>query len=444
MVNNQKVFILGMTKSGFAAAKLLAKDNTVFITDQKDQNEEDLQELHRLGVAFQKSERQEDLLDSTYNLLIKSPTIPEKNPVIEKARKLNIPVINEVELAYHYLPNGVNLIGVTGSRGKTTTTTLIALMLKEDGRRTFIGGTQGIPFSDFVREVKPNDMVVLEVSDHQLCDAYEFQTNVSVLTNIFKVHLDFQGSFDHYKEITKKIFAHHNRYQTAIINLDNEEAVTLTNDIQSEKEYFSKEKNATCYIKEGAIYYQTEKIIGLKDILLKGEHNYENIMAAICAVKVYGVDTRNIVRVLKTFKGVEHCLEYVTSIDNVFFYNDSKSTNTEATITALKSFATPVLLILGGLDEGKSFDSLAPYMSHVKYVACYGETKFKIQSFCADQHIPCEVFENLKDATMTCFIKAMAYDIILLSPACASWDQYDSFETRGKEFKEIVRELGSE
>ena len=202
MVNNQKVFILGMTKSGFAAAKLLAKDNTVFITDQKDQNEEDLQELHRLGVAFQKSERQEDLLDSTYNLLIKSSTIPEKNPVIEKARKLNIPVINEVELAYHYLPNGVNLIGITGSRGKTTTTTLIALMLKEDGRRTFIGGTQGIPFSDFVREVKPNDMVVLEVSEHQLCDAYEFQTNVSVLTNIFKVHFTNKHSNNDHRQRT--------------------------------------------------------------------------------------------------------------------------------------------------------------------------------------------------------------------------------------------------
>lgn len=444
MVNNQKVFILGMAKSGFAAAKLLASSNTVVITDQKSQNPLELRELEQLGVSFIQSEHQEELLDSSFQLVVKNPAIPEKNPVIEKARKLNILVINEMELAYHYLPNGVNLIGITGSNGKTTTTTLIARMLESDGRRTFVGGNIGVPFSSFVRDVKPNDMVVLEVSDHQLCDMYEFQTNVSVLTNIFKVHLDFHGSFERYKEMKKKIFAHHNRYQTAIINLDDEESLALTSDIESTKEYFSKYQTATCYIKENAIYYQNEKIIDLKDILLKGEHNYENIMAAICAVKVYGVDTKSIVDVLKTFQGVEHRLEYVGKIDNVSFYNDSKSTNAEATITALKSFQTPVLLILGGLDRGHSFEEIAPFMQHVKYVACYGETKFRIQSFCAESHIPCEVFENLREATTACFVKSEAYDTVLLSPACASWDQYDSFESRGKEFKEIVKELGSE
>ena len=240
----------------------------------------------------------------------------------------------------------------------------------------------------------------------------------------------------------KRIFAHHTKKDLAIINKDNIEAFTLTKDISSTKEYFSRIEKEECYLENDAIYYQKEKIIDTKDILLKGNHNYENIMAAILAVKACGISNEAIKTVLTTFKGVEHRIEFVRNIKGVSYYNDSKATNCESTKIALKSFQNPTLLILGGLDRGHSFEDLTDAMTNVKYVVCYGETKNRIKEYCDSLNISCDIFENLQQATLACFKKSQANDVVLLSPACASWDQYDSFETRGEEFKKIVNSLG--
>ncbi len=440
-MNKKKIFILGWARSGYEAAKLVSKNNTVFITDMKEQDKDQVKDLVDRGVKYKICDDPSEYLDDSFDLLVKNPGIKYNHKTVLKARELNIPVINEVELAYKYLKTNPNIIGITGSNGKTTTATLIHKMLVESGKHCYLGGNIGIPLSNFVLDIKDEDYLVLEISDHQLCDMYEFKTNVSVLTNIYQVHIDFHDSFERYKEMKKRIFNNHTSKDIAIINYDNNEAMKLTKDIKSTKYYFSKVDKKKCYIKDDGIYYDDELVIKLDDIKLKGMHNYENIMAAICAVKVYDVDNESIVKVLEEFGGVEHRLEYVDTIDGVDYYNDSKATNCESTKIALNSFDKPTLLILGGLDRGHSFEDLNESISNVVYVACYGETRARIKEYCNNKGIDCGVFENLHEATIACFEKSCDGEVVLLSPACASWDQYKCFEDRGNEFKQLVNKL---
>lgn len=438
MLKNKKVFILGMARSGFEAAKILAPDNTVLVTDMNEQNPEQVKILEDMGVKIGITKNPIELLDDTYDVMVKNPGIKYDHPAVVKAKELGMNVINEVELAYGYMNKNVNIIGVTGSNGKTTTVTLIYNIMKEAGLPVYLGGNIGTPLCNFVKDIKENEYLVMEISDHQLCDMYEFKTNVSVLTNIYEVHTDFHDSHEKYVNTKKKIFNNHTKEDIAIINYDNKEAVDNTEDINSTKYYFSKDNKQNVYLENDAIYYRNEKVIDCSEIKLKGLHNYENIMAAISAVKVYGVDNESICKVLRTFGGVEHRIEYVTTIDGIDYYNDSKATNCESTKIALKSFNQPTLLILGGLDRGHSFDDLTPCMGNVTYVACYGETKARIKEYCDKIGKDCGVFDNLVNATTACYEKAVKGDVVLLSPACASWDQYKAFEDRGNEFKDTV------
>lgn len=441
MIENKKVFILGMARSGYECAKMLSKyNNDILITDMKEQDSNRVCELEALGVKFVISNNPENMLDSSYDYLIKNPGIRKDHICVLKAKELNIPVINEVEAAYPFFPKNINIIGITGSNGKTTTTTLIYEILKEAGLPVHLGGNIGYPVSGLVEKVKENDILVLEISDHQLTDMYDFKTNISVLTNLSEVHIDFHGTYDIYKNTKKKIFNNHTSNDIAILNYDNNDVMELTKNINSNKQYFSKDNQVDCYIKDGTIYYG-EKIINLSDIKVKGMHNYENIMCAIMVVKQFNVNNEVINKVLKEFKGVEHRIEYVTNINNREFYNDAKATNTESTIIALKSFDKPIILLLGGLDRGHSFEPLNQYMNNVKKVVCYGETKERIKTWCDDINVSCEVVETLEEATKKAYESSKEFDIILLSPACASWDQFESFEKRGETFKKVIKEL---
>ena len=442
MIENKKIYILGMARSGFEVAKLLSNyNNTIVISDAKEQKEEQVLELKKLGVEVIITIEQDKILDSSFDLVIKNPGIKYDNPSVLKARELNIPVINELEASYSFLNKNTKIIGVTGSNGKTTTVTLIYNFLIKDNKSAYLGGNIGIPLSNFVRDIKDDDILVLEISDHQLCDMYEFKTNISVLLNIYKAHIDFHDSFERYQMMKKRIFNNHTDSDIAIINNDNELCINLTNDINSQKYYFSTKENLSAYIKDNAIYFNEEKIIDIEDIKIKGIHNIENIMAAIIAVKQFNVSTDAIREVLMTFSGVEHRIEFVKEVNKVTYYNDSKATNCEATITALKSFDKPTILIMGGLDRGHSFDELLPYMNHVKEVICYGETKERIHEWTNKNNINCDVVNSLKEATLKSYDIANDGDVVLLSPACASWDQYPDFEVRGKEFKDIVNNL---
>lgn len=441
MFENKKIFILGMARSGYEAAKLLSDyNNEIIVTDGKEQKEELVSELESLGVKVIITSDQLSLLDDSFDYVIKNPGIKYDNPVVVKAKDLGIKVINEVEMAYSFLDKSVNIIGVTGSNGKTTTTTLISEFMKNSFDNVYLGGNIGIPLSNFVRDIKPNSYLVLEISDHQLCDMYDFKTNVSVLTNITPTHLDFHKSYEVYQMTKKKIFNNHTSDDLAVINKDDEVSMNITDDIKSTKVYYGHDKTNLAYYDEEGIYYDGKLVIKLDDIILKGKHNYQNIMGAIIAVKKYGVTDEVIQKVLKEFKGVEHRLEYVDTINGVTYYNDSKATNCVSTITALNSFDQPTILLLGGYDRGHSFHDLDDSMKNVKCVVCFGETKNRIEEFCNDLNIKCYKNDTLKEAMNVVKDICTPGDVVLLSPACASWDQYDKFEDRGDEFKKLVRE----
>ena len=441
MFENKKIFILGMARSGYEAAKLLSDyNNEIIVTDGKEQKEELVSELESLGVKVIITSDQLSLLDDSFDYVIKNPGIKYDNPVVVKAKELGIKVINEVEMAYSFLDKSVNIIGVTGSNGKTTTTTLISEFMKNSFDNVYLGGNIGIPLSNFVRDIKPNSYLVLEISDHQLCDMYDFKTNVSVLTNITPTHLDFHKSYEVYQMTKKKIFNNHTIDDLAVINKDDEVSMKITDDIKSTKVYYGHDKTNLAYYDEEGIYYDGKLVIKLDDIILKGKHNYQNIMGAIIAVKKYGVTDEVIQEVLKEFKGVEHRLEYVDTINGVTYYNDSKATNCVSTITALNSFDKPTILLLGGYDRGHSFHDLDDSMKNVKCVVCFGETKNRIEEFCNDLNIKCYKNDTLKEAMNVVKDICTPGDVVLLSPACASWDQYDKFEDRGDEFKNLVRE----
>jgi len=440
-----RALVLGMARSGYEAAKLLAsKGFAVVINDAKaGQNADRVRELEELGVEVILGSHPEDLMDRPFDIMVKNPGIPNNHPYVEKALALGVPVINEMELAFRYFPSGVTIIGVTGTNGKTTTTTLVYEMLKKASMPAHLMGNIGFPACSFVSRLKAGDIAVMEVSDHQLCNVVEFRTHISVMTNLSEAHTDFHGSYEAYKAMKKRIFNHHTEKDIAVLNLDDKEVLDLARDIKSKKMYFSSKtmNEPGCCIIDKAICYKGEKIISLDDVKIKGRHNHENAMAAIAAVKELGVENTPIADVLKSFGGVEHRLEYVRTINEVDFYNDSKSTNVKSTQIALSSFDRPTILLLGGLDRGHSFDGLKEYLKWVRLIVAFGETKERIRQFSSEQGIPCAVTDTLEDAVAIAYDSSSPGDIVLLSPACASWDQYENFEIRGNRFKERVNAL---
>lgn len=441
MYNNKNIFILGMAKSGYEAAKVLAKNNKVTINDEKeDQDISHIEELKKMNVNIILGSHPDDLLNNTFDLVVKNPGIKDDHKYIIKAKELNIPVINEVELAYTMMPKDVTIIGVTGSNGKTTTTTLIYEMLKREYDNIHLTGNIGFPLISFLKDIKEGDIVLIEVSIQQLVNLDKFKTNVSVLTNISEAHLDHVGSYENYKNIKKKIFNHHTKSDISILNLDCKDVMEITNDIKSTKLYFSKKQKTNIYLEQNNIYYKNEFLINTRDIKLKGIHNYENIMASILVAKIFNISNETIFKVLKEFKGVEHRIEFVRDIKGISVYNDSKSTNIVATKTALNSFKEPIILILGGLDRGQSFLDLKEY-NNIKHVVCYGENSRKIDKDMKLLNIKTDVVETLEEATNKAYNLSNKGDIILLSPGSASWDQFKNFEERGEKFKEYVDKL---
>ncbi len=442
MIENKKILILGMARSGVSVAKLLAEyNNNILITDMKEQESTVLKELHNLNIEVVIKENQEELLDESYDLVVKNPAIRKDNLAVLKAKSLNIPIINEVEVAYKFLPSDVTIIGITGSNGKTTTTTITYELLKTTGRNVFLGGNIGIPLSSIVKEIKSGDLLVLEISDHQLCDMYDFKTNISAIINLSEVHLDFHGSYEEYKRMKKRIFNHHTLHDIAILNKENVDVLKLTQDISSKKIYFSIKEKTDVYLDHNRIFYFGEEILNIEDIKIKGNHNYENIMVAITIAKQYGVTNEKIKEFLSEFNGVEHRIEFVRTVRNRKFYNDSKATNNESTIIALDSFKEKTILIMGGLDRNIPFDSIASHLQNVSGIMAYGETKEKIKDFAIQNHIPIIITDTLEEATLMAYQQSEEGDVILLSPACASWDQFESFEVRGNTFKKIVNHL---
>ena len=440
MPKNKKVFILGMAKSGYEAAKLLSKDNKVLITDMKEQNKQHVEDLISRGVEYVITDKPEELLDDSYDMMVKNPGILPTHKCVQKARELNIKIINEVELAYSYLPHDIKIIGITGSNGKTTTTTLVYEFLKAAKKSVCLGGNIGYPLCSLVDKIKPENILLLEISDHQLVDMYDFKCDISALHNLSETHLDLHGTYDNYKKAKKKIFNNQIESDRAILNYDDKEVMQLTSDVKVQKKYFSVKEKKDVYIENDIIKIGNFEL-NTKDIKLKGIHNYENIMAALLIIDTLDIDLECTRDVLKNFNGVEHRIEFVREINGVTYYNDSKSTNPVATITALNTFTNPTILLLGGFERNQNFNELSDYLGHVKCIICYGETKNRIKEFADKQNIKCFAFDSLKESIQKAVEISERNDTVLLSPASASWDQYDNFETRGNEFKETIWKL---
>ena len=445
MFENKKIFILGMARSGYEAAKVLAKRNNEIVLNDKNENQDKnhIKELEDLGVKVILGSHPDDILDNTFDYIIKNPGIKFDHKYLKYAEENNIKVINEIEMAYHLLPKGVHLSAITGTNGKTTTTSLTyEILTKAFPGKTHLAGNIGFPLCQILDNIKENDYLVMEIGVPQLHDFYDYNPEIAVLTNIFEAHLDMFGTRDYYNETKLRMFQNHTSKNIAIINHDNEDAFRITQNIKSTKEYFSStQKIEGCYLENDNIYYFGEKIINIKDIKLQGKHNYENVMCAIMIAKYYKIPNEIIVDVLKEFSGVEHRIEYTRTLNGIEFYNDSKATNITSTQIALSAFNKPTILLLGGLDRGHSFEGLTDYLKNVKLVCSFGQTNKRIKDFCDKCNIKCIVNETLKEAINEAYKNAKNNDVILLSPGCASWDQYPDFETRGEEFKKIVNEL---
>lgn len=439
MYENKKILILGAAKSGVAVAKLLAKhNNDITLTDMKEINADVVKELELLGINIIITDNQLDLISKDYDVIVKNPAIMAIGPIAEKVKELNIPLVNEVEVAYHFLPKDVKIIGITGSNGKTTVTTMIYELMQKLNMPVVLGGNIGFPLSQIIDKVKSNDILVLELSDHQLNDIKEFKTDISVLTNISPAHLDYHGSYEHYKMAKKNIFNRHDANDIAIINKNNEDALEVSQDIKSHKEYFNDEVN---YYNENGLYIDNEKVLDYEDIAVKGNHNYENILATLLVVKNFAWDIDIIKEYFKEFKGVEHRLELVAKKNGVLYYNDSKSTNNEATITALKTFNEPIHLILGGLDRGQDFHELDNYMQNVKMIYAIGSTINRVEVYAKEINKPCFVAKTLENAMVEISKNVLEGEVVLLSPASSSQDFYVKFEDRGEEFKKLVAKI---
>ena len=440
MFENNNIVILGMARSGYEVAKYLAKrDNKITINDlNTKQDENHIKELEKLGVKIILGNHPDDLINKDVDYLIKNPGVPIDHKYVLEAKKLEIEVLNEVEVSARLMRKDIHLIGITGTNGKTTTTTIIYEILKEKFKdKVHLTGNIGYPLISFLDKFKKDDFIVMETSSQQLENLDKFNPEVAVLTNVSEAHLEFFKTYDHYKELKKRIFKNHTKNNLAIINKTDEESLKLTENIKSNKVYFSDKEDDLCYIEKENIYYKGKKIIDTKEIILKGMHNYQNIMAAIIVAKYYGVEDEIIKKVVKDFKGVEHRLEFIRELDGKKYYNDSKATNLVSTEIALKSFDQDTLLILGGYERGQDFKELIPYLDNVKVILAIGENRERVKKELSNYNVI--VNETLKEAMKN--IKNYDVDIVLLSPASASWDQYKKFEERGEEFKNIVNSL---
>lgn len=433
-MKGKKIVVLGLAKSGFAVSKLLSQDNDVIVSANDDSDKMRIKALNDAGIKFVKSETSEELIDENVDLLVRNPGILPSHKAVKKATELGIMVTTEIEVAYHYLKEDVKIIGITGSNGKTTVTTMIYDILSRVMDNVHLAGNIGYPLSEVVPKVESGDIIVMEVSDHQLYDVVDFKTDISVLTNIYATHLDFHGNIENYKNVKKKIFNHHTKDNLAIINEKNIDSMDITKDLISKKEYFN---GNDCYLKDEMIYLLNEPFISVRDIKLKGIHNYENIMALLLVLKEFNIPKEVIKEYLSTFGGVEHRIEFVCEKDNILFYNDSKSTNPTSTIVALKSFQEPVHLILGGFERSQDFNELNDHLQNVKCIYAIGEVTDRLSKWATEKNIPNLKCYSLKEAMFKINGSVSSGEVVLLSPASASWDQYDNFETRGNEFKKI-------
>ncbi len=448
-IQGKNIVVLGLARSGMAVSRLLAqKGAQVIVNDQKPEAElAGISELQALGIQVITGGHPEGLIHAGTDLVVKNPGIPYSSEPVQQALRLGVPVITEVELAADW--SAAPLIGITGSNGKTTTTTLVGLILEEAGKNPIVAGNIGTVLCEKAETARHDQIIVAELSSFQLKGTVHFRPAIGCLLNITPAHLDYHQTWEDYITSKGKLFSNMVDEDIAVLNGDNPGCQEVAQSVRCRKLWFSRQREVEqgSYVKEGFVYFrigdQEEKIISLDEIGIPGSHNLENVLAATAITKSLGVETPILKKVLSTFMGVEHRLEFVTEVKGVKYYNNSKATNVEATVKALESFRSPIVLIAGGLDRGDEFQELIPLLEQrVKGIVAYGQTKEKFINIGKKAGLKqLASVDNVDEAVLQASQMATEGDIVLLSPACASWDMYRSFEERGSIFKESVHKL---
>ncbi|OGC84807.1 MAG: UDP-N-acetylmuramoylalanine--D-glutamate ligase [candidate division Zixibacteria bacterium RBG_19FT_COMBO_42_43] len=436
-----------MARSGLALAKTLKELGAkVFVSDLKDEKilKSETNELKKLKIDFETGEHSPKLLQEK-DYLVLSPGVPGDIPIVKEAEFLGLPVFSEIEVAYWLCP--AEIVAITGSNGKTTTTTLMREILKKAGRKTWVAGNIGVAFSGVLSQITSEGIVVLEVSSFQLEKIQEFKPRISAILNLSPDHLDRYPNVDSYIQAKFRIFENQDKSDFAVLNYDDLLLRKKAAEIKAPVLFFSTSTGLEegAYIKDKNLIVKLggkeKRIIDINQIGIKGPHNLSNAACTSLIATILGVKPETIAEVLKEFKGVEHRLEPVAEINGIKFINDSKATNVDSVWYALQSVANPIILIAGGKDKGGDFSKLASLVKDkVKLLILIGQAKEKIKSVLGSLTETVEA-QDLAEAVQTAYKKAQAGDAVLLSPACASFDMFLNFEERGKVFKQEVAKL---
>jgi UDP-N-acetylmuramoylalanine--D-glutamate ligase len=446
-LKNKKITIIGAVRSGVGAAKLVKKVGGIpFVSDMADEKniKEFVDELKKENIKFETGGHSEKVYDC--EMMVVSPGVPNDAPVLINARKNHVSLISEVELSYRYCKG--NIIAITGTNGKTTTTSLCGHVFNQCGRNTFVAGNIGLAFSEIVLDVEENEFVALEVSSFQLDLIDKLKPKVAMILNITPDHLNrYNESIDKYAASKQNIYKNQDSGDYLILNKDNGNVLKYLKDHKSKSFYFSLNNDLDngCFKENEKVHFkESSKEVfscNVSDIKIKGEHNLANAMAVICAAKIFKLDNHKIIKALNAFEGVEHRLELVREIDGVKFFNDSKATNVDSVWYALKSFNEPILLILGGQDKGNDYEQIkALVIERVEKIYAIGSSAEKIFSF-FHSLVKVEIKQSIEDVISTVINEAREGDVVLLSPACASFDMFDNYEHRGEVFKKAVNNL---
>jgi UDP-N-acetylmuramoylalanine--D-glutamate ligase len=451
-LKDKRVLVVGLGKSGVASALFLkACGARVTVSDAKsgDELRNEIPALLDHGITVETGGHGERTFREQ-DLIVVSPGVPVDAPLLQQARALGEMVIGEIELAAQFLPGPV--VAITGSNGKTTTTTLTGEILTAGGLSTLVGGNIGTPAISLAERATRETVIVLEVSSFQLETIQTFRPTVAVVLNVTPDHLDRHRTFEAYVNAKARMFENQRGDDFAVLNEDDATCVAMAARTKAQVFWFSRKKEVKqgAWVRDGKILFRDgsgeksqREIMQVSEIPLKGAHNLENVLAAVCAGALMGCAPEKIRRAVREFKAVEHRLEFVATIGGVDYYNDSKATNVDATIKALESFPANIHLILGGKDKGSDYSVLNDLLrQRVKRVYTIGGAAEKIESQIRAVNVEIVRAVTLENAVRKANAAAVAGDVVLLAPACASFDQFKSYEHRGQVFKEVVSGLG--
>ena len=449
-LDGKKVIVVGTGISGIGAVKLLCEAGAVPVlydgNDKLDKQEIKSKFSEGAEADIVLGELPEELLRSA-DLAVISPGVPIDSPVVLKFNEAGVPVWGEIELAYNY-EKGV-VAAITGTNGKTTTTTLVGEIIKAWGKETFVVGNIGNSYTGEVLKTNSESVTVAEISSFQLETVHEFRPKVSAILNITPDHLNRHYTMENYAAVKEKIAANQTKADYIVLNYDDEVLRKFGGETTATPVYFSRKQKVShgTYL-EGTMIKYTDgnvvtDVIDVRDMLLFGAHNHENVMAAAAICIQMGVPVDIIAETIRNFKAVEHRIEYVRTLDGVEYYNDSKGTNPDSTIKAIEAMPKKTILIAGGYDKHSEFDEMIKsFGDTIIELVLLGVTKDKIAAAARAQGFENIRFvESLKEAVEVCHENAKEGQIVLLSPACASWDMFKSYEERGKLFKQYVNEL---